>query len=355
MKPNEIHEVLDLTFRAREQGKLFNPCFVGPPGLGKTEIVEGYCKERNLPSVTLTSALLESCDLRGFPSVQNVGNRQRLTFATPEFWPSEGKGVIILEELNRGTTSVMNAWMALTDARRGFDNYKLPEGWIVVGCINPENEFHDVNTMDSALKDRFEMFQVEYDKKSFVDYIKQNTWDESVAMYIETGTWKYRLPQEVGNADGAKYISPRTLSKLNTAIQAGIPSDLEIEVYNTVLGKLVAKDFYKFRYDDFPVTYEEILSKRKSSLKKIESYHSGGTYKNGHISVVIKNILEADDIKAKHLVPTDLIKDVFLALPLDQALGMVNEIQFKRGESGLLLKLAEEYKEIKLKVKNILS
>ncbi len=354
MKPNDISHVIDLAFRAREQGKIFNPLFVGPPGLGKTEIVEAYCKENKLPCVTLTSALLEPMDVRGFPNITTVNGRQRLSFAAPEFWPDSGKGVIILEELNRGTTAVMNAWMALTDARRGFDNYKLPDGWIVVGCINPENEMNDVNSMDSALKDRFEMYFVEFDKASFLRYIKDNSWHESVILFVETGTWQYKLPEDIGDAVGAKYTSPRTLSKLNTAIQAGLPGDIELETYNTVLGKIYGKTFYHFRYEDLPVSYNDLVTSPNKALRKLREFSNPKSYKNSHISITIKNIIENDTTDGAEKISDDLLADVYLALPVDQANSLITELQYVRSDSSLMRRLAGAYPKIKAQIKDVL-
>lgn len=355
MKPNDINSIIDLAFAAREQGRIFNPLFVGAPGLGKTEIVEAYCKQRNLPSVTLTAATLEAMDLRGFPSVQTINGKPRLSFVTPEFWPEDGKGVIILEEVNRGTTSVMNAVMALTDARRGFDNYKLPNGWIVVGCINPENEMNDVNTMDSALKDRFEMFTVEYDRALFLNFMRQNKWDESVTLFVETGTWQYKLPEDIGDAPGAKYTSPRTISKLNTAIQAGIAPDMELEVFQTILGKIGGKSFYHFRYEDLPVSYEDLLNNRSKALRKLQSFSDPKNYKNSHISITIKNILENETKNGGTPIADDLLVDIYLALPVDQGNSLLTELRFVRDyDKEILKRLAAAYPKLKVRIKDVL-
>src|SRR5208282_4293675 len=128
MKPTAIFDVMDLARRARANGHIFNPVFVGAPGLGKTEIIQEWCETNNLPFVIITAATYEAPDFKGFPRVEVVNGKQRQTYATPDYWPDTGEGVIILEEINRGTTSVMNCMMSLTDKRRGFDGYKLPEG-----------------------------------------------------------------------------------------------------------------------------------------------------------------------------------------------------------------------------------
>lgn len=345
MKPNQIHKVLDLAFSAREQGNIVNPCFVGPPGLGKTEIIQQYCRENQLKNITLTSALLEPPDIRGFPSIEVKDGRQVLSFVPPEFWPVSGKGIIILEEVNRGTTSVMNAWMALTDGRRGFDNYTLPEGWIVVAAINPEDANYDVNTMDSALKDRFEFFEVHFDKPSFIQYMRDQNWDTMVRMYVE-GVWEYKRPEEVSTTVGNKYLSPRGYSKLN-AVRLAVPHpEIEQLTYDSILGANHGKGFYAFVHNDQPVLYSDLVKDTKASLKKLKKFSNVDNYKAGHLSLTIQSIVEDGSIS------DDLLKDVFLSMNADQGLKLFKELEIKRGDFTISNRLCDRYKEVKTLIKD---
>lgn len=348
MKANKIYAVMDLTLRAREQGNILNPCFVSAPGLGKTEIMQQWCRERNMPSITLTSALLESPDIRGFPFTQVVNGKQRMTTAAPDFWPDEGKGVIILEEVNRGTTAVMNCWMALTDNRRGFDNYKLPDGWIVAACINPEGGDYDTNTMDPALKDRFEMFQVAYDKASFLSYMNGANWHKDIIRFVESNTWMYKTPEEIGNVVGSKYISPRTLSKLNNIIQAGFEKEDEMDFYVVELGVNVAKDFYNFRNNESPVTMMDITKNLKSALKRLEKFADPNNAKLGMISITVKDIIE------ENTIDDDTLVQVVTVLPVDLGTGLIRDLEFKRSDPTILNRLCNNHKGIKELFKSVL-
>lgn len=350
MKPTLIYEILDLARMARSNDEIFNPLFVGPPGLGKTEIVQQWCEARGLPFKVITSATYEAPDIKGFPRVEIVNGRQRQTFATPDFWPDDGEGVIILEEVNRGTTSVMNCWMSLTDKRRGFDGYKLPKGWLVVGCINPEDEFNDVNVMDTALKDRFEIFEVNYDKATHLKYMKDVAYDDSIQMFVETGTWKYATPADVGNISGAKYLSPRTFSKLNAALRAGLQkdSDLAVTVYESILGKNVGQSFYQFTNDEQPVLYKDILNSTSKALRKLTKFSDPKDYKSGHIAITIRDIVDKNEIK------DELLSEVCLVMPADQSLDLIKQLSFKRKDDMLLERLIKDFPEVKKYLKAVL-
>lgn len=341
MKPSEISKALDLSFRARKQDKIFNVLLVGAPGLGKTEIVQQYAANRKLPCITMTLSSYDPPDFKGFPITELVNGRQRLTFATPSYWPDEGEGVIILEEMNRAPTSIMQCILSLTDARRGFDGYVLPKGWIVVGCINPENTEYDVNTMDPALKDRFEIFQVGYDKPAFLDYMKGSEWHRDIINFVESNCWNYITPEEVKGVPGSKYISPRTLSKLNAVLSAGYDKEDEMLFYTTVLGNNIAKDFYNFRHNESPVFYNDLVNRKEHSLAKLKKFSDPANFKNGMVSLTIKDIVDNNEIT------DELLADVVGVISVDQGAGLFRELEFKRKDNTILIRVCKAYPSLK--------
>ena len=340
---------MDLARRARSQGKIFNPVFVGPPGLGKTEIIQEWCEERGLPFVIITAATYEAPDFKGFPRVEIINGRQRQTYATPDYWPDSGEGVIILEEVNRGTTSVMNCMMSLTDKRRGFDGYKLPEGWLVAGCINPESEHYDTNTIDTALKDRLEFFEIHFDKKEFIEYMKKTDWDPNILLFVDSGTWNYVKPEDVGSIAGAKYIAPRTLSKLNAALKAKIPTEMELDIYESILGKNVGQSFFQFVNDEQPILYKDIVEHTKKALAKLRKFSDPENYKAGHVAITIRDIVDKNEIV------DELLSEVCLGLPADQSIDLLNQLSYKRKEGDQLFeRICKNYPEVKKYLKHVL-
>ena len=354
MKPTQIFSVLSLAKKVREQDRTFNPCFVSPPGLGKSEIVQQWAREQGYGFVDLRAALLEAPDLIGFPTIVNKEGRQRTEHALPDYWPDENtntKGVMFLDEVNRGTTSVMNCFMQLLTDRKVKD-YKLPAGWIIVAAINPENEQHDVNAMDAALKDRLEFFEVEYDKKTHLQYMETTGYHQILQLFIESGAWQYSRPEEISNVAGSKYLSPRTFSKLNNALLAGIPDDMELIVYDSILGTLMGRAFFQFKNNDQPVTFEEMQKNMKKAMKRLSSFCNPENYKTGHVSITQRSLLENEK-----QVKDEMLYEVILAIGPEQAMGLIRELEFKRKvEAGSLLnKLTTEYSDLVKYFRNTLA
>lgn len=341
MKPSTIFDIMDLTRNVRKQGKVFNPLFVGPPGVGKSAIVQQWCRKNKLPFIDLRAAYLEAPDLIGFPTVSVVNGRQVTKHNPPEFWPSEGEGVIFLDEVNRGTTAVMNCFMQMLTDRK-IHSIDIPDGWLIVSCINPENEHNDVNTMDSALKNRFQVFNVEYDKASFIEYMRLAMFDESVRLFVESGTWQYSKPEDVQeNTPGTKYNSPRTIEQLNNVVQAGIKEDMELMMYQAILGNNFGKAFYTFKHKEQPVLYRDLVNNATEAIRRLNKFSDPKAYKNGHISITIRDIVEQKKIEDA------LLAKVLLALPADQGKVLLSELEFVRKDSALTTRIFTDFKEVK--------
>lgn len=340
MNVSHIPEILNMAKRAREQGKTFTPCLVSAPGLGKSEIVQQWARSQGLPVIDIRTALLEAPDLIGFPSILNVNGRQRTEHALPDFWPTEGKGVLFIDEINRGTTSVMNCFMQLLTDRKVKD-YQLPEGWIIVTAINPENEHNDVNNMDTALKDRLEFFELEYSKKVHVEYMEQVNYDAAVQLFVQSGTWQYSRPEEISNVAGSKYLSPRTFSKLDNAIKSAVPAHLELEIYNAILGELTGKAFYQFKHNEQPVVFEDLQKNLKKATKRLKEFCDPKNYKTGHVSITNNSLIENEKN-----VTDEMLYEVCLAIGPEQAMSLIKELEYKRNSQDILSRLTTTYPDL---------
>lgn len=339
MRPSEIFTVLDLAQEARLQNRIFNPCFVGAPGVAKSALVQAWAKANGYKLIDIRLALREAPDLLGFPKVEIINGMQRQVNITPDFWPTAGeKCVVFIDEVNRGNQSVMNAIMQLlTD--RVIGSHHIGNESLLVAAINPEDEQNDVNTMDSALKDRFEFFHVEYDRKEHIAFMKASGHEKTIIQWVESGTWKYERPENIGSVAGAKYLSPRSIEKLDTAIKSmvnlaertgkAIDQKFELTCYNNILGLIQGRSFYNFKNNETPVTYSQLKDKRSrsSALAKLKDFCKPDAYKAGHVSMTVSDICEQGfDIE------DELLVDIIMVMPADQGHSMLYQLQVKRME-----------------------
>lgn len=346
MKPSNIFAVMDMTKKACDINQVLNPIFTGEAGLGKSAIVQQWVAKQRVRNpqfgfLDLRIAYLEAPDLVGFPeSEKDSQNQVRTMHRLPEFWPTDvnSEGLILLEEPNRGTTGVMNCLMQLLTDRK-VHMYELPKGWMVAACINPDSSEYDVNTMDAALKDRFEEFEVEYDAMAFLSHMDDRNWDDKIQRFIGSGIWVYKTAKEIGKE--GRYISPRTWSKVNAAELSGIHSSRQLHrlVTTSILGKDIGNEYHKYCYDQAPVTAEDLIKDKAAALKKLKEQSDPNSYKGDLIAATVESIVKnyggaTKDAKSNQ-IDEEVMAEVAKIIPADHAVNLIKECGFKQSKGQI--------------------
>ena len=152
----------------------------GPPGVGKSEIVEAAAKALGVGFVCIDLSLMEPPDLIGLPRVNENG---RTTYASPSFLPRDGKGILLTEELNRAPRYMRAPCLQLLTARR-LNDYVLPDGWVPFAAVNDAEDGCDVDDLDPALLSRFSNVRVEANRESWLAWAKASGVDASVVDFV---------------------------------------------------------------------------------------------------------------------------------------------------------------------------
>jgi MoxR-like ATPase len=159
--------VLALAYRARRAALL-----EGPTGIGKSELVRQVADALRINCAVLDLSLLEPPDLVGLPVIADG----RTAYATPAALPTDGEGILLLEELNRADRSVQQPALQLLTARR-LHEYELPPGWVAFAAINPEDGEYQVTPLDPALRSRFLALKVRADVRAW------RAWAEAAGVH----------------------------------------------------------------------------------------------------------------------------------------------------------------------------
>lgn len=144
----------------RRRGWGLNLLIVGPPGGGKTAIVEEACRRAGLKSWSLPVNLMEAPEFNGYPMRTKAGT---MAYAHPA-WAGEvaahaedfGGAVVNLDELNTGTPPVLAACMKMTLEKR-CGSFSLGENTRFIAMINPTGIAESAGGIDipPALANRF--------------------------------------------------------------------------------------------------------------------------------------------------------------------------------------------------------
>jgi MoxR-like ATPase len=207
------------TITPRELGKLLlnvaltRPVFIwGPPGIGKSALVEQFAVEVGLDCVSLIGSQLAPEDLIGVPRIEN----DRSIFCPPRMIARDDPYVLFVDELNACTFEVQKAFYSLINDRR-LGEYRLPEGSVVVGAGNRAQDQAIVKPMSSALLNRMLHVELKPTARDWLQWAYAQGVHEWIISYVETRPdHLWVVPPKVEET----FTTPRSWHILSDALRA---------------------------------------------------------------------------------------------------------------------------------------
>lgn len=191
----------------------------GPAGVGKSESVHEAARQLQIPIIDRCLSIVETSDICGYPFREDGVTR----FAPPDFLPkpSEPRGLLLLEELNRSSESTRHAALQILTARRIHD-YELAPGWLPLTTVNPrEAGRYYTAPMDLALLSRFIRVTVEADPALWL------AWARGVGgVHPLVTDYIALLDDPFGDSDG--FSTPRSWTYVSKVLQT-VPSLQELD------------------------------------------------------------------------------------------------------------------------------
>lgn len=226
----------------------------GAPGIGKSSIVKQTAKELGINLVDLRLPQLEPPDLRGIP----VPNREtkRADWYYPEYLPTDGEGILFLDEIEKSTVAVKNAALQLVLDRK-IGSYVLPDGWSIVCAGNREDDGAFSQQLGSALANRMMHFQVEADYDAWLQWARVNGINDGILGYLA-----FR-PDHLYHYDPGvnAFPSPRTWEMANLMLEGVDSYQEQNELLEAVVGEMIGREYRAWHAVYKNVKVEDILLK----------------------------------------------------------------------------------------------
>jgi hypothetical protein len=185
----------------------------GPPGIGKSSIVAQTAAAHGLACIDLRLSQLAPTDLRGLP----VARDGKARWYPPEFLPTEGAGVLFLDEINLAPPTMQGmAQQLILDRRVG--SYVVPDGWYIWAAGNRDEDAAAVFEMPAPLANRFLHVEVAPDLESFKAYALGAAISEQILAFLTL------RPNMLHRFDAAQpaWPSPRTWAMADTLHKLGL-------------------------------------------------------------------------------------------------------------------------------------
>jgi hypothetical protein len=156
------------------------PVFIwGPPGIGKSSIVQEFAAELDLPCVSLLGSQLAPEDLIGVPQIIDGTS----VFCPPRMIARTDPYCLFLDELNACSHEVQKAFYSLIHERR-IGEYELPAGSIVIGAGNRAQDSAIVKPMSSALLNRMVHVHLKATARDWLEWAEQREIHHLILDYI---------------------------------------------------------------------------------------------------------------------------------------------------------------------------
>ena len=279
----EIANTLRAYLTRDELGNYLIPSFrqrpvllMGPPGIGKTQIMEQIAAETGvgLVAYTITHHTRQSAIGLPFIEKRNYGGEE---FAVTEYTMSEilasvydlmektglREGILFLDEINCVSETLAPMMLQFLQCKT-FGNQRLPEGWLIVAAGNPPEYNKSVRDFDVVTLDRVKRIDVTEDFAVWKEYARKKGLHGAVISYLDIRKDHfYRIET---TADGLQFATARGWEDLSELIFAyeklGVRVDRNVVEQYIQLPR-IAKDFanYLELYYKYQKTYhvEEIL------------------------------------------------------------------------------------------------
>lgn len=248
---------------------------MGPPGIGKTQIMEQIAEECKIGLVAYTITHHTRQSAVGLPFIKEMefaGKEYSITeYTMSEIIASvyrkieEGcpEGILFIDEINCVSETLAPTMLQFLQCKT-FGNQAVPGGWVIVAAGNPPEYNKSVREFDLVTLDRVRRIDIEPKLSVWQDYARAHRLHPAVTAYLELRPQHfYKIENDV---DGVQFVTARGWEDLSAYLQAA--DRLTLPVDEGVIGQYlrhpeVARDFaaywvlYRKYHEDYGV--EDIL------------------------------------------------------------------------------------------------
>jgi hypothetical protein len=215
------------------------PVFIwGGPGGGKSAIVDQLAKSLAITLRDLRVLLLDPVDFRGLPLISSDGQTK---WATPDFLPREGEGILFLDELNAAPAMVQaSCYQLVLDRKLG--DYTLPDGWSIIAAGNRDSDRAVTTRMPTPLRNRFVHLEFEVDVQEWSEWAVKSSIRPEVIAFLR---FRRELLSKF-DRDANAFPSPRSWEFVSRILNESPHPSVQHELFAGAVGSGAATEFSAF-------------------------------------------------------------------------------------------------------------
>ncbi len=340
------------------------PLFLmGPPGIGKTAIMEQVAQELGVGLVTYSMTHHTRQSAIGLPFIEKkmYGG---VEYSVSEYTMSEiiasvydmmertgfKEGILFLDEINCVSETLAPAMLQFLQYKI-FGRHRVPNGWIVVTAGNPPEYNNSVREFDIVTWDRLKRIDIDPDYTVWKEYAYKKGLHASIITYLEIKKDNfYKIETTV---DGKSFVTARGWSDLSDIIWLYEKHKIKVDqklVEQYLQNKKIAKDFavYYDLFKKYKSDYQinDILAGRASDEVKKRAKSARFDERITLMGLILESITEKvkevcdEEQTLKTLMPIlrnikpELLKAKDHVLPIEKAIELQNNNYKTRKEAA---------------------
>ena len=228
---------------------------MGPPGIGKTQIMQQIAKECDIGLVSYTITHHTRQSAVGLPFIKEEtfeGQTKSVTEYTMSeiicsiyrYMEETGKkeGILFIDEINCVSETLAPTMLQFLQCKT-FGNQAVPRGWIITAAGNPPEYNRSVRDFDFVTLDRVRKINIEANLDVFKGYARARHLHPFILSYLELRPQNfYRTENDV---DGMQFVTARGWEDLSYLITSYEKLSIKIDedvIHQFIQHEDIAKD-----------------------------------------------------------------------------------------------------------------
>lgn len=202
---------------------------IGPPGIGKTAVMEQIAQELGVGLVSYSMTHHTRQSALGLPYISEK-TYNGFSYRVSEYTMSEiigavydkmrqtgvTEGILFLDEINCVSETLAPCMLQFLQYKV-FGQHRVPDGWIVVTAGNPPEYNKSVRDFDIVTWDRLKRICVEPDYDAWKAYAKKKGVHPVITTYLEVRRKDFYKTENT--ADGMHFVTARSWDDLSDILK----------------------------------------------------------------------------------------------------------------------------------------
>ena len=243
MKPSELKDTFRKFFKHKASSMV-----VGPPGIGKTEIVKQVAAELEYDLIVMYPAISEPVDFRGMPTYNTESNEAKFVpfDVLNDLITADKPTICFMDDFGQANQSVQAACMHLFLERKVGD-HDISDNITFVICTNDKKHNAAVTGIIEPVKSRMtSIINLESDVDDWIDWAIQKNLAPEVIGFIRLRGYEL-LSKFEATTSLTNTPSPRGTEFVSKIVEMKFSRDREAELITGAVGAGYATEFIGFK------------------------------------------------------------------------------------------------------------